>query len=189
MHGAFVLFGIVLVGRAAQVQLFQTSRWRAKARSQQMAASPLPAPRGMILDESGAMLVESRQLVRLNVAPREVVGDLKKKPADGKRRLAALANALANARVSPEVWPRVRRHDQELGDDPRPLPAERRRADRRDARRPLGVRCSSACRRRTTGFAGSSAARTMPASRSTASRRRSIPCCAARPGTPRFSGT
>ena len=27
VHGAFVLFAVVLVGRAAQVQLFQTSIW------------------------------------------------------------------------------------------------------------------------------------------------------------------
>lgn len=102
VHAAFALFGVVLVGRAAQVQLFQTSIWRTKARNQQMAASPLPAPRGMIVDESGAMLVESRQLVRLNVAPREVAGDSKKNPYAAQRRLAALARALAHASVSPE---------------------------------------------------------------------------------------
>ena len=107
VHGAFALFGIVLVGRAAQVQLFQTSHWRTQARKQQLEASPLPAPRGMILDESGATLVESRQLVRLNVAPREVVGDLKKKPVDGRRRLVALTHALANLRVPPEWVARV----------------------------------------------------------------------------------
>lgn len=102
VHAAFALFGVVLVGRAAQVQLFQTSIWRTKARNQQTAASPLPAPRGMILDESGAMLVESRQLVRLNVAPREVAGDSKKNPYAAQRRLAALARALARGGVSPE---------------------------------------------------------------------------------------
>jgi cell division protein FtsI (penicillin-binding protein 3) len=102
VHAAFALFGVVLVGRAAQVQLFQTSIWRTKARSQQLAASPLPAPRGMILDESGAMLVESRQLVRLNVAPREAAGDSKKNPYAAQRRLAALARALARGGVSPE---------------------------------------------------------------------------------------
>jgi cell division protein FtsI (penicillin-binding protein 3) len=103
-HAAFLLFAVVLVGRAAQVQLFQTEKWRVKARHQQLAASPLPAPRGMILDESGAMLVESRQLVRLNVAPREIffAGDNKKHPEAGKQHLNALANALAHASVSSE---------------------------------------------------------------------------------------
>jgi cell division protein FtsI (penicillin-binding protein 3) len=103
-HAAFLLFAVVLVGRAAQVQLFQTAKWRAKARQQQLAASPLPAPRGMILDESGAMLVESRQLVRLNVAPREVflAGVNKKHPEAGKKNVDALARALAHASVSSE---------------------------------------------------------------------------------------
>jgi cell division protein FtsI (penicillin-binding protein 3) len=102
-HAAFLLFAVVLVGRAAEVQLFQTAEWRAKARHQQLAASPLPAPRGMILDEKGAMLVESRQLVQLNVAPREVFGDSKKSAAAGGRRLAALAQGLAHANV-PAEW-------------------------------------------------------------------------------------
>jgi cell division protein FtsI (penicillin-binding protein 3) len=102
VHASFALFAVVLVGRAAQVQLFQTDKWRTKARSQQVAASPLPAPRGMILDEKGAMVVESRQLVRLNVAPGEVAGDLTKHADTGKRRLTALANALLRARVSQE---------------------------------------------------------------------------------------
>lgn len=100
VHGAFALFAIVLVGRAAQVQLFQTAQWRAKARNQQLAASPLPAPRGMILDENGALLVESRQLVRLNVAPREVFGATKNDPGAAHRRLTALANGLVRANVA-----------------------------------------------------------------------------------------
>ncbi len=102
VHAAFLIFAVALVGRAAQVQLFQTEIWRAKARNQQTAASPLPAPRGMILDEKGAMVVESRQLVKLNVAPREVFGDGRKAPSTGVYRLAALARALAHASVSPE---------------------------------------------------------------------------------------
>jgi cell division protein FtsI (penicillin-binding protein 3) len=57
----------------------------------------------MILDENGAMLVESRQLVRLNVAPREVFGDGKRNPDAAHRRLTALANALVHAKV-PAEW-------------------------------------------------------------------------------------
>jgi cell division protein FtsI (penicillin-binding protein 3) len=103
MHGAFALFALVLVGRAAQVQLFQTSMWRAKARNQQLAASPLPAPRGMILDENGALLVESRQLVRLNIAPREVyAGSGAKNPVAAHGRLTLLANGLVRAKVGAE---------------------------------------------------------------------------------------
>ncbi len=118
VHASFVLFGIALVGKAAKVQLFETSMWRDKARQQQVAASSLPAPRGMILDASGAMLVESRQLVKFAVAPKEVLGSKKtaKKSAwapaaamntDGVRRLQNLGRALARAGVSTEFVQRA----------------------------------------------------------------------------------
>lgn len=72
VHGAFVLFAIALVGRAAWVQLGQADRWRERARGQQVTPTALPAPRGAILDAAGTVLVESRSLVRLAVAPTEV---------------------------------------------------------------------------------------------------------------------
>jgi cell division protein FtsI (penicillin-binding protein 3) len=72
IHGALVVFAAALVGKAAQVQLFQADRWRESADKQQIADASLPAPRGLITDASGRVLVESRELVRLRVAPREV---------------------------------------------------------------------------------------------------------------------
>jgi cell division protein FtsI (penicillin-binding protein 3) len=72
VHGAFLLFAVALVGRAAWVQLGETDEWRARARGQQVATSEIPAFRGPILDASGATLVASRELVRLDVAPNEV---------------------------------------------------------------------------------------------------------------------
>ena len=72
VHGAFVLFAIALVGRAAWVQLGETEQWRTLARQQQVTAIEVPAPRGTILDAAGTVLVESRALVRLDIAPAEV---------------------------------------------------------------------------------------------------------------------
>ncbi len=72
VHGAFVLFAIALVGRAAWVQLGQTDAWRSRARAQQYASTELPAARGAILDAAGTVLVESRALVRLDIAPPEL---------------------------------------------------------------------------------------------------------------------
>lgn len=72
VHGVFVLFAFTLVARSAWVQLAETERWRTRARQQQVTASEIPAPRGAILDAAGTVLVESRQLVRLAVAPAEV---------------------------------------------------------------------------------------------------------------------
>lgn len=72
VHGAFVLFAIALVGRAAWVQLGQTDQWRARARGQQVSSAEVPAARGTILDATGVTLVASRQMVRLDIAPTEV---------------------------------------------------------------------------------------------------------------------
>ncbi|MBW7934045.1 MAG: penicillin-binding protein 2 [Gemmatimonadaceae bacterium] len=72
IHAALALFALAVIGRAAKVQLMDAGQWRARARDQQVAAAPLPAPRGTIRDVSGDVLVESREMVRLRVAPREV---------------------------------------------------------------------------------------------------------------------
>ena len=72
IHVSLALFALAVIGRAAQVQLLDGDRWRARARDQQVAAAPLPAPRGAIRDAGGDVLVESREMVRLRVAPREV---------------------------------------------------------------------------------------------------------------------
>lgn len=107
VHGAFLLFALMLIGRAAKVQLFDGARWQARATRQQVADSPLPAPRGRILDESGAVLVESRQLVKLQVAPKEVWGApvTPKAVAAASQRMRAVARALARVGVSSE-WVR-----------------------------------------------------------------------------------
>ena len=72
VHGALVVFVVALLGRAAFVQLGQTDRWRQAAQRQQLETRELPAMRGAILDAAGTVLVDSRELVRLAVAPPEV---------------------------------------------------------------------------------------------------------------------
>ncbi len=72
IHVSLALFALAVVSRAAKVQLLDAERWRSRARDQQVTASPLPAPRGAIRDASGEVLVESREMVHLRVAPREV---------------------------------------------------------------------------------------------------------------------
>ncbi len=104
MQAASLVFALALIGRAATVQLFEADEWRSKAQSQQLAASPLPAPRGPILDANGAVLVESRQLVKLSVSPREVAVDMRRK-GDGAKRVEVLTTTLARVGVSQE-WVR-----------------------------------------------------------------------------------
>lgn len=107
MQVGSLAFAVALIGRSAKVQLLERDQWRARASAQQLAATPLPAPRGTILDESGSVLVESRQLVKLSIAPREVVAALGKR-ADGAARLDGLARTLTRAGVSKEWVARAR---------------------------------------------------------------------------------
>lgn len=91
VHIALGLFAVALVGRAAQVQILQRDRWNERALKQQYTASELPAPRGRITDATGLTLAESRELVRIAVAPHQV------------RDRKALARALQRVEV-PASW-------------------------------------------------------------------------------------
>ncbi|HEX6059459.1 MAG TPA: penicillin-binding protein 2, partial [Gemmatimonadaceae bacterium] len=93
VHLALLLFAGALVGRAAQVQLWEGEEWAARAERQHVADAELPAPRGRILDASGLTLAGSRELVRLEVAPREL------------RDRGALARVL-EAAGTPSAWVR-----------------------------------------------------------------------------------
>ncbi len=66
------MFVVAILAKAAQVQLWQGNRWTTAAHRQQYEGTDLPAPRGMILDATGDIVAESREMVRLNVAPKEV---------------------------------------------------------------------------------------------------------------------
>jgi len=72
IHLILLLFAVALIGQAAKVQIVQGKDWAERARRQQFRTSPVLSPRGNIFDASGNVLVESRELVRLNIAPSEV---------------------------------------------------------------------------------------------------------------------
>jgi len=72
VHLLLALFAFALVGKAAHVQLFQGRAWAENARRQQTARRDIPAPRGDIRDGVGRILVQSKETVRLEIAPREV---------------------------------------------------------------------------------------------------------------------
>jgi cell division protein FtsI (penicillin-binding protein 3) len=71
-HTVLAVFALALLIKAADVQLVQGTRWRARATRQQTAERVVPAPRGDILDATRRVLAQSRETVRLEVAPREV---------------------------------------------------------------------------------------------------------------------
>lgn len=85
IHLMLLLFAIALIGQAAKVQLIQGRGWAERARLQHYRDSPLTAARGNILDAGDHVLAESRELIRLTVAPTEV--------KDKEALVAALRNA------------------------------------------------------------------------------------------------
>lgn len=82
VHASLVLFAVALIARAIQVQLIDGAFWAERATRQQVRESALPAPRGQILDERGVVLAESRELVQLRIAPKELKRDRAKKQDD-----------------------------------------------------------------------------------------------------------
>ncbi|MDO8500390.1 MAG: penicillin-binding transpeptidase domain-containing protein [Gemmatimonadaceae bacterium] len=72
IHLILALFAVALITQAARVQLVQGKDWAERARRQQYRNGDVAAARGNIFDASGNVLVESREMFRLNVAPGEV---------------------------------------------------------------------------------------------------------------------
>src|SRR5688572_2569184 len=91
VHAVLLLFAVALVARAAQVQLLEHEKWAARAERQHFVSASSPATRGAILDATGNVLVETRELRRISIAPREL------------RDRAATARILTKAGV-PRAW-------------------------------------------------------------------------------------
>jgi len=87
VHAALALLALGVLAKAAHVQIVQGNAWSDLARRQHYTAREVPAPRGRILDADGRTLATTREVVRLEVAPREV------------RDLRLLRRRLAAARV------------------------------------------------------------------------------------------
>src|SRR5215207_11453993 len=90
VHLGLAGFAGALLFRSASVQLLQRSRWAASAQHQQSVDATIPAPRGDILDVQGELMAQSRETVKLEVAPQDV------------RDRHALRVALVKAGVSAE---------------------------------------------------------------------------------------
>ncbi|MEO5590513.1 MAG: penicillin-binding transpeptidase domain-containing protein [Gemmatimonadaceae bacterium] len=72
IHALLLLFAVLLIAQAARVQIFQGSQWAEKARRQQFKDRQVAALRGSIYDATGDILVESRGMFRVSIAPQEV---------------------------------------------------------------------------------------------------------------------
>ncbi|MEX2178698.1 MAG: penicillin-binding transpeptidase domain-containing protein [Gemmatimonadaceae bacterium] len=89
VHASLALLMLGVLGKAAHVQLVQGRAWSDLARRQQFTAREVPAPRGRVLDAGGRTLATTREVVQLEVAPREL--------RDPRRLQRALLNAKVDA--------------------------------------------------------------------------------------------
>ena len=80
-HLTLALFAVAILVKAAQVQIVHARDWRAKAARQQTTERTVPAARGEILDATHRVLAESRDMVRLEIQPREVTDPKKLRDA------------------------------------------------------------------------------------------------------------
>ena len=72
VHLTLGLFCIAILGKAFQVQVVNRRAWTTRAKNQQVSRREIPAPRGRVLDESGRVLAQNQEKVRLDITPREV---------------------------------------------------------------------------------------------------------------------
>lgn len=72
LHGALVLWAVLVVARLAQVQLLQHDEWQAEATEQQEQIVEVQAPRGDILTRDGRVLAGSLERMTVCANPRRV---------------------------------------------------------------------------------------------------------------------
>ncbi len=72
VHMALAFLGLAVILKSAHVQLVQGRAWGKVADRQHFTSREIPAPRGAILDAGGHVLASTRDVVKLEIAPREV---------------------------------------------------------------------------------------------------------------------
>ncbi|MEP6618437.1 MAG: penicillin-binding protein 2 [bacterium] len=87
IHLSLAAFVAAIVVQTTRVQLLQKTKWTASALHQQSTSSTVPAPRGEIMDSRGQTLAQSRETVKLDIAPTEVPNLKKLKVALERARI------------------------------------------------------------------------------------------------------
>lgn len=133
VHLGLVLFGAAIVAKAAQLQIVEHGRWAALADQQHVRDNEVTPPRGPILDATGNVLVETRELMRLTIASHELA-PVRLKGPDGRRRevdtRAVVRQGLRELRVPDSTVRKVlRRRRQWITLREEFIPADLRRFD------------------------------------------------------------
>ena len=72
VQAAFAVMVLVILARAAQLQLFQGERWAEQAERQRTERAVLPARRGGLYDRTGVPLAISQEFYHVGIAPNEL---------------------------------------------------------------------------------------------------------------------
>ncbi|WP_396219476.1 penicillin-binding transpeptidase domain-containing protein [Gemmatimonas sp.] len=80
VHAGLVLFAVAILARAVQLQIVEHDSWLRVADRQHVSQQTVKPLRGAIIDATGTVLVESREQVKLSIAPREI-RDVRRKNA------------------------------------------------------------------------------------------------------------
>src|SRR5437867_6491640 len=104
VHAGLAVLALAILAKAAHVQLVQGRAWSNLARRQHYTAATVPAPRGAILDASGRTLATTRELVRLEIAPREVRDHDRMKLQRALAAAGVAANWLPRATDTSRAW-------------------------------------------------------------------------------------
>ena len=80
VHAALVLFAVAILARAVQLQIVEHDTWLRLADRQHVDQQTVKPLRGAIVDAMGTVLVESREEVKVSIAPREI-RDVRRKNA------------------------------------------------------------------------------------------------------------
>lgn len=90
VHGGLVVFAVAILARSVQLQIKEHDTWLRKADRQHVDQQTLKPLRGAITDATGIVLVESRELMKVSIAPREI--------RDVRRRGAKRGEPVPNTR-------------------------------------------------------------------------------------------
>ena len=72
VHGSLLLFASAILAMAVKLQIVEHTMWARKADRQHVRQQDITPLRGSILDATGSVLVESRDMVRLGLNPKHV---------------------------------------------------------------------------------------------------------------------
>ena len=72
VHATLIVFALAILAQSVQIQLIDRGKWAIAAVEQHVKRQTVAPLRGRILDVNGNVLVESRELVRLEISPKAI---------------------------------------------------------------------------------------------------------------------